>query len=205
VNQHRASNVGLLLAAALAFGAACRGGASQPTQTTLPSPETRATATVEPGPTDDRSLIEPIIGALRSSDPEAIRPHVGFGFAQVSCGNSPAQESPVPNSCNNTPEQVFLLGKCQNEYLPPSQIQRALDVMAAMQLYAVYRVPPQFRSVGQYSAILIDQRPETAGQAWEAVISKEKIIALIFSCTTTPDKLIELRHYTDAVLPPQTP
>jgi hypothetical protein len=205
VNQHRISTVGLLLAAALAFGAACRGGASQPTLTTLPSPETQATATIEPGPTDDSSLIEPIIAALRSGDPEAIRPHIGFGFAQVSCGNAPAQGSPVPNSCNNTPEPAFFYGTCEGEYLRPSEVQRALDVMAGMQLYAVYRVPPQFRSVGQYSVILTDRRADTAGQAWEAVIDNERIVALIYSCTLPPNRLIELRGYTDAVLPPQTP
>ncbi len=202
VYQHRVSTVGLLLAAALAFGAACGGGANQPTLTTLPSPETRATATLEPGPTDDPSLIEPIIAALRSGDPEAIRPYIAYAGSQVSCSATPSQESPVPNSCNNTPEQVFLLGNCQNEYLPPSQIQRALDMMAAMKLYRVYRIPRQFRAVGQYSAILEDQRPQTTGQAWEAVIDDERIVALIFSCTVTPEEYVKLRHYTEAVLPP---
>lgn len=98
-----------------------------------------------------------------------------------------------------------MLGTCENEYLPPSNIQRALGMMAAMRLYAVYRVPPQFRSAAQYSAVLVDQRPETAGQAWEAIISTGQIVAFIFSCTLTPQKLIELRHYTDVVLTPQTP
>ncbi len=205
MKQHRASKVGLLLAAALTFGVACRGGANQPTQTTLSSPETQATATVEPGPTDDPSLIEPIIGALRSGDPEAIRPHVGFGFSQMSCRATPSQGSPIPQSCSSTPQQAFFYGTCEGEYLPPSDIQRPLDVMAALKLYAVYRVPPQLRSVGQYSAILTDRRAETAGQAWEAIISNGQIVALIFSCTTTPDQLIALRGYTDAVLPPQVP
>jgi hypothetical protein len=205
VGQHRVSMVGLLLAAALAFGAACRGGTSQPALTTLPSPETQATATVEPGRTDDLSLIEPIIAALRSGDPEAIRSLIGYGFSQLTCRATPSQGSPVPQSCSSTPEPAFFYGTCEGEYLRPSEVQRALDVMAAMQLYAVYRVPPQFRSVGQYSVILTDRRAETAGQAWEAVIHDERIVALIFSCTTTPDRLIELRHYTDAVLPPQTP
>ena len=77
--------------------------------------------------------------------------------------------------------------------------------MAAMKLYAIYRIPPEHRSAGQYSVILTDQRPQTAGQAWEAIISQRAIIALIFSCTTTPDQLVELRRYTDAVVPPQAP
>jgi hypothetical protein len=204
VYEHRVSTLGLLLAAALAFSVACR-SPHQPTRTTLPSPETQATATVQAGPTDDPTLIQPIIAALRSGDPEAIGPYIGFGFAQVSCGNSPAQGSPVPSTCNSTPEQAFFYGTCEGEYLRPSEVQRALDVMAAMQLYAVYRIPPQFRSVGQYSVILTDQSADAAGQAWEAIIDNERIVALIFSCAVTPDRLIELRRYTDAVLPPQTP
>jgi hypothetical protein len=207
VNQRRLSKVGLLLAAALAFGAACRGGASQPTLTTLPSPETSATATVEPGPTDDPSLIEPIISALRSADPEAIRPHIGF--KQVPCSATPSQGPGGPPACasgEQDGQQVdsFYYSTCEGQYLRSTNIEEPLGVMAGTSLYAIYRLPPDKRANGQYSAILVDQNEPRLGQAWEAIIDNERIVALIFSCVVTPQEYVQLRGYADAVLPPQT-
>lgn len=174
---------------------------AQPTPSPVATPAAATTATSEPVPTDDPSLIDPIISALRSGEPEAIRPYIGF--KQVPCSASP-RRLPACASDERDGQQVdtFYVGACEGDYVRPADMDRPLRVMTGTSLYAVYRLPPDKRAAGQYSAILIDRHELRLGLAWEAIIDEGRIVALIFSCAATPQELIKLRHYTDAILPP---
>jgi len=205
VERHPALAATLLLAVALAL--ACRSTSSKPSPAVpVPTPDTPAPTTT-PAPPEDPSLVQPLIDALQTRDAEAIRLYIAY--TPVACSATPAQGVGGPPACAAGEEDgrqvdVFYFAACEGEYLRPADIDRPLDIMANTALYAVYRLPPGQTS-GQYSAVLIDQDGSRLGQAWEAIISDERIVALLFSCATSPQELVGLRHYTDAVVPPQTP
>jgi len=216
VNQHRASKVGLLLVAALAFGAACRGGASQPTQTTLSSPETRATATVPPGTTGIAEL-NPVIDALRSGDPAAVRQLIEF--TELPCiGPVPGPEyGPLceANEADGELVDVYFDLVCDETYLRPRQAEELAARLASSTLYAVYRVPPDYgfadasyADLGfppEYVAVLSSAAPGFPDAGLETVIHHGRIIADHWSCTDHVRDFVQLRGLTDAVLPPQKP
>jgi hypothetical protein len=205
VRRHRAPAIALLLVVALAL--ACRDGSTKPAPTVPPSTPDTPAPTATPAPTEDPGLIQPLIDALQTRDPEAVRLYIAY--TPVACSATPAQDVGSPPACEAGEEdghdvEVFFLGSCEGEYVRPAGIDRPLAIMANTVLYAVYRLPPGQTS-GQYSAILIDQDEARLGYAWEAIIKDEQIVALLFSCSSSPQELVELRGYTEAVVPPQTP
>ena len=205
MGRHRALVATLLLALALAV--ACRGssGTTAPTVPVL-TPDTPG-PTATPAPTEDPGLVQPLIDTLRTRDAEAIRLYIAY--TPVACSAAPAQDVGGPPACAAGEEDghnvdVFFLGSCEGEYVRPAGIDRPLAIMANTALYAVYRLPPDQPS-GQYSAVLIDQDEARLGYAWEAIIKDERIVALLFSCASSPQELVGQRGYTEAVVPPQTP
>ncbi len=155
-----------------------------------------------PDPTKERAVLDSLIAALRSGGVEAIRPYISF--KTVGCSEQASSSVPAckPGEQSDTLTPVFYLSNCESGYLEPDQIQEPLQRMAAMKLSAVYRLPPQAQSSGQFSVVLIDSTAENAGKAWEAIVDDGHIVGLIYSCALTPEELLAARHYTDAVVLP---
>lgn len=188
------------------LAAGCAASSSQaPAATPTPASTSSAaptdTPTAAPTPRVDAKVVETLATALSSGNPEVIRPYIGY--LPIGCSAQASSAAPLcPTSvAEGTQTATFYFSNCEGRYLPPAEIQEPLDLMAAMRLDAFYVLPAAGQPSGQYAAVLVDQRPETAGQAWEAIIDDERIVALIFSCTLTPEALVALRHYGPAVQP----
>ncbi len=175
--------------------------APTPTSATTSIDAPAATPTAAPTPHVDKQVVETLTTALQSGNAEVIRPYIGY--LPIGCSPQASSAAPVcaTNEADGTQTATFYFSKCEGRYLTPAEIQEPLDLMAAMRLDAIYALPAAGQPSGQYSAVLVDQRPETAGQAWEAIIDEAHIVALIFSCTLTPEELVALRHYGPPVQP----
>lgn len=203
--MYRSLALATLLLGGSLLAAGCAGSSSQAPAATPTSASTSIDAptdipTAAPTPRVDSKVVETLAAALSSGNPEVIRPYIGY--LPIGCSAQPPSAAPLcPTSvAEGAQTATFYFSNCEGRYLPPAEIQQPLDLMAAMRLDAFY-VLPAGQPSGQYSAVLVDQRPETAGQAWEAIIDDEQIVALIFSCTLTPEALVALRHYGPAVEP----
>ncbi len=184
----------------------CAGSSSQAPAPTPTSANTSidapaATPTAAPTPHVDAKVVETLTTALSSGSAAVIRPYIGY--LPIGCSPQAASAAPLcaTNVADGTQTAAFYFSNCEGHYLAPAEIQEPLDLMAAMRLDAFYVLPAAGQPSGQYSAVLVDQRPETAGLAWEAIIDDVHIVALIFSCTLTPEALVALRHYGPPVQP----
>ena len=197
--------------AALALALACGGGEPEPTPTaggpTSPAPtETplvvEGTAVVPSGGAGVPAL-DSLIAAIRSRDREALRQFIGS--RQVACTRDP-QGLGAPPRCEGGEEDgtlvdAFLFASCEGEYLRPPAIDRALNVLAAANVYAVYGVAGDERYQADYSVVMYLGSPEDA-TAWEAVVDEGRVVVLLFSCAQAPAELVETRGLQDAVLGP---
>jgi hypothetical protein len=196
----------LLLGGAL-FLAGCSAGSPPPPSTATPTHESAAadpptaTPTEAPLPTVDPHIVESITSALSTGNADAILPHIGYRPVGCSSQSSPAAPRCPTGQPLGVLTAAFYFSDCTGRYLQPGEIDLPLALIASMRLEGFYIMSARGQPSGQYAAILIDQRPETAGLAWEAIIDDGRIVALIFSCSLTPEQLVELRHYGPAIEP----
>ena len=202
----------VLGAAVAACGDANEGGsAATPTATTAPPATPTATASSRTGIT----ALDPVLDALNSRDRDALRELIAY--TKFACGAT--TEPGGPPLCEESEQpgdlaDIFPLSVCEGTPLRPRAIDTALDYLTKSSLYAVYGNLPsgRFSEVVTYQedyiAVITAEFFPGAGEpdpGWEVAIDDGRIVGLFLFCVGTPQELIEQRHYTDAVLPPQTP
>lgn len=216
--------LGTALAALLAL-AACGDGEEQPKAT--PSPATAATATraataaatiatTQPSGRTGVAELDPVIDALLSKDAKTIRPLIVF--TSVPCTTAVGMGGPPKCPQGQTDGHlvdVFYSGVCEGEYKTPGAEEGIAQGLAQSTLYAVYRVPADFRYaelgfLAEYVAII--SRPaikatEPATRNIEdaatlVLINHGRITGTVFSCALPPAQYVEQLGLTDAVLPP---
>ena len=196
-----------ICAVGLAVAVAC-GGSSDNGRTATDSGtgalvSATVTATPEPVSAEDAVKVYAVVDALRTKDLTEIRPHVGF--RKIACAaNSNDPSVPTCQSGEEDGDQIdaFYYGTCQGEYLRPVDVDEPLNVLTDMDVYGAYRIPKKGDSPYQYSIVLVDNASERDGAAWEAVIDDGEVIGLLFSCSLSPEDLVAVRRYTDAVPTP---
>lgn len=204
--------IGLALTILLVIAVACGGdGSPEPADT----PATEATATVVPvsatstPPGADGATgipeLDVVIDALRSGDPDTLRPLIEF--RKVACSPEGQILTGAPE-CGPDEEDgelvdVFNYGVCEGQFLRPQQIGQALSVLAEIELYAVYRATDHERYPAEYVAVVSSTSPAAEGLGWAVLIEDGRIFRLSFSCAVPTEEFAE--QFQDVVLPPQLP
>ncbi len=196
---------GLALAVLLMLAVACGDDnaqeAADPTAT-VAAPEATATvvpasATNTPPSTDGATGIpelDAVIDALRSGDPEALRPLLRY--MEVTCRTE--------GEVGATECELFPFSVCEApEMFGPETIGPALSVLTESEVYAVYRAAAHERYPAEYVAVVSDTSPDADGFAWAVLIEDGRIFRMHFSCAVLAEEFAE--QFDDPVLPPQLP
>jgi hypothetical protein len=161
-------------------------------------------ATLPPIPAVDRTQVSNVMDALRTRDIETIRPFIGL--RRVACAEEATPSGPPECINDETPGteiDAFYISDCEGRYVRAGEVNQPLYALSLMEVRDVYRIPRAINGGYQYAAILTDTTEPREGMAWEAVIEAGQVIGLLYSCSLTPEELIQARGYTEQVPTPE--
>lgn len=132
-----------------------------------------------------------------------MRPYIGL--RPVACAAEATEDGAPPCRNGEAPGDdvdAFFLSDCAGRYLREDEIDQPLFALASMEVVAAYRIPRRTQAGYQYSVVLTETANAREGMAWEAVIESGQVIGLLFSCSLTPEELVEVRGYQEEVPTP---
>ncbi len=209
--NRKLSLFGFALAILVILAVACGEDSAQesadPTAKVATATEVPVSATSTPPGTEGATGIpelDAVIDALRSSDPDALRPLIGFRKVACIPGGLIFTGAPdcMPDEEDGELVDVFSYAACEGEYIRPQaidRIDRVVSVLTEYELYAVYRAPDDERYPAEYVAIVSDD----AGLGWAVLIEDGHIFRMHFSCAAPAAEFAE--QFDNPVLPPQSP
>ena len=192
---------------------ACGGDGEEapaPTQTPTidqpaPTPAVEATPPVGQAQTGIPEL-DAIVEALRSGDPEDLRPLISFskrtcvnsGLGLPSCG---------PGQPEGTLVDTFVDVLCEGVFYRPDQIDSIVGPLSDWRFYALYNRPAasalSFLPGVQYVAVIYHEGSSGLRSAKSVEIADGHIVQTAQSCPSMyPEQWVVALGLTDAVLPP---
>lgn len=181
--------------------------AVSPTAPGNPTPASTPTAEATAGAGETGiASVDAALAALVEQDAAALGAQARF--QQLACETEPMGIGGPPiceaGEADGTVVSVFPVAQCEGGFIREGALAGAFTSLTKypVDVYGVYRTPPQYFPEGAYTIVIDSPDPERPGSAREIVLDDVGITGINYGCAESPEVLVQNRRLTDAIIAP---